>query len=135
MNQEKKARIAAELKKIMPKGWKYTLGVHHNSTIVLNIMKAPVDLIAMANNHNVEFAARRGEQPYVIKDHYQANPYYPQNSFEGETLELMQKVNAVLYGCDYFDHSESQVDYYHCAYYVNINIGKWNKPFEYIKGE
>jgi hypothetical protein len=44
-------------------------------------------------------------------------------------------VNAVLYGCDYFDHSESQVDYYHCAYYVNINIGKWNKPFEYIKGE
>lgn len=132
MTQEKKARIAAELKKIMPKDWKWTLGVHHHSTIVLNIMKAPVDLIAMANRKNVELAQRRGEAPYVIKGHYQANPYYPQNGFEGETLELMQKVYKVLFGADYYNHSDSMTDYHHEAYYVNVNIGKYNKDFEHI---
>jgi hypothetical protein len=134
MSQEKKARIAAELKKIMPKGWKYTLGVHNHNTIVLNIMKAPVDLIAMVNDMNAESAERKGDTFYPIRDnHYQVNTYYPQNSFKGETLELMKKVCAALYGADYFDHSDSMTDYFHVAYYVDINVGKWNKPFEYVK--
>lgn len=132
MDQTKKAKIAAELKKIMPKDWKYTLGVDNHSTIVLNLLKAPVDLIAMANKLNEEHALRRSEEAYVIKDHYQANPYYPQNAFEGDTLTLMQKVIKVLYSVDYFDHSDSMTDYHHCAYFVNINVGKWNKPFELV---
>jgi phenolic acid decarboxylase len=41
VNQEKKAKI---LKKVMPKGWKYSLAVRNHSTIVCTIKSAPVDL-------------------------------------------------------------------------------------------
>jgi hypothetical protein len=34
---------------------------------------------------------------------------------------------------DYFDHSDAQVDYFHTAYYFDISIGAWDKPFE-VKG-
>ena len=45
MNQEKKARIAAALKPVMPAGWKYSLAVRHSSTIVCTISEASFDLL------------------------------------------------------------------------------------------
>ena len=45
MNQEKKAKIAAALKQVVPAGWKYSLAVRHHSSIVMTISAAPVDLI------------------------------------------------------------------------------------------
>jgi len=32
-------------------------------------------------------------------------------------------------GTDWFDESDSQTDYFHIAYYLNVNVGKWNKPY------
>lgn len=135
MSQETKAKIAAELKKVMPKGWKYTLGVNHHSTIVLNIMKAPVDLIKIINESNAEHAQMRGEAPYEVKDSVQMNTHYLSKPFKNypELEKLFKQIQDTLYGADYFDHSDSMVDYFHCAYYVDVNIGKWNKPFEYVK--
>jgi len=105
MNQEMKAKIAVEIKKVMPKGWKYSLGVDNHSTIVLNIASAPVDLLKLA------------------KDKHFANT---------EVAELFAKIKKVMYGCGYYDNSDIQTDYFDTAYYVNVNIGKWNKPFVYV---
>lgn len=49
MSQEKKAKIAAKLKQVIPHDWKYSLAVHHHSTIILRISAAPVDLVANYN--------------------------------------------------------------------------------------
>ena len=46
IDQTKKAKIAANLKKVVPAGWKYSLAVRNHSTIVLTISAAPVNLIA-----------------------------------------------------------------------------------------
>lgn len=119
MDQEMKAQIAAELKKVMPKGWKYSLGVDDHSTIVLNIASAPVDLLKLAK-----------EAGYSSVCGVQVNPHYMQEHFKNaEVGELFGKIKKVLYGCGYYDNSDSQVDYFDTAYYVNVNIGKWNKPF------
>ena len=45
MNQDKKAVIAAQLKAVMPAGWKYSLRVSDHSTLRLLIASAPVDLL------------------------------------------------------------------------------------------
>ena len=45
MNQEKKSKIAAALKGVVPDGWKYSLSVRNHSTIVMTITAAPFDLI------------------------------------------------------------------------------------------
>lgn len=122
MSQEKKKEIAAELKKVIPAGWKYSLGVDNHSTIVLNIMAAPVDLMKLAKAAG-----------YSSVCGVQVNPHYMDRDFAGtEVGELFAKVQKVLYGCGYYDNSDIMIDHHDTAYYVNVNIGKWNKPFVYV---
>lgn len=132
MSQDKKAKIAAALKAIPElKKWKYSLGVHHHSTIVMNIRSAPEDLIS-------NIATRFREQPryeesnvqYLeSKRYHQVNIYYPENQFSGKLLETFKKIIAAL-NIDNHDNSDLMTDYHDVGHYVNINIGQWNKPFE-----
>jgi hypothetical protein len=108
MSQEQKAKIVVELKKVIPKDWKWSVSVEHRSTIVLTISKAPVDLNAMA--------------PHGL------NEYHLDLNFSGELLETFKKIRAAL-NLDNFDNSDPMTDYFHVGHYVNIRIGKWNKPF------
>jgi hypothetical protein len=120
MSQEHKTRIAAELKKVMPKGWKYTLAVRHHSSIVLTIASAPIDLVA-----SQKFAAEHAKaQMYV-----QLNDRHLEHHFEGELLETFEKINEAM-NLDNFDKSDPQTDYFNVGHYVDITIGRWNKPFE-----
>ena len=32
-------------------------------------------------------------------------------------------------GNKWYDKSDAMVDYFDTAYYIDINIGKWNKPY------
>lgn len=117
--QEMKKQVAAELKKVIPTGWKYSLGVDDYSTLVLNILAAPVDLMKLA--------AQAG---YSSTCGVQVNPHYMDRHFAGtEVAELFAKVQKVLFCCGYYDDSDLMRDYHDTAYYVNVNIGKWNKDF------
>jgi hypothetical protein len=125
MSQETKKAIAAELKKVMPKGWKYSVAVRDHSTIALTIASAPVDLIALvsANRQN------------PVRDGYvQLNHYYLADEFKGdaEMIALFEKIYATLKGPDFFDNSDSQRDHFDVSHYIRINIGKWDKPFQKV---
>jgi hypothetical protein len=36
-------------------------------------------------------------------------------------------------GNDWFDESDSMTDYFHTAFYTDINVGRWNKPYVHSK--
>lgn len=110
MNQEKKAKIAAELKKVVPKSWKYSLAVRNHSTLTMTIRSAPIDL---ADG----------------KDYVQVNEYWLDRQFSGDLLVQFVKIRNALNTGNY-DHSDIQSDYFCVGHYINIQIGDWNKPFE-----
>lgn len=124
MNQEQKARIAARLKEVMPKDWKYSLAVRHHSTIVLNIRSAPVDLIGHITKNNLErnpldgWAATQSE----LRTYWDVNHYHLEHQFKGELLEVFKAIVEALNNGNW-DH------------YVDLNIGQWDKPFINTKGE
>ncbi len=121
MNQERKKVIAAELKKVIPSAWKYSLGVSHHSTIVLNITAAPVDLLEGFRDD------------YSRKNRYaQVNEYYLDKNFDGKILKIMQDIKKALNAGNH-DNSDVQTDYFDVGWYIDINIGKWNKPFTIVK--
>jgi hypothetical protein len=121
MNQEKKAKIAALLKEVMPKGYKYSLSVDNYTTIILTIAAAPIDLVKIA----VEKAGY-----HALDGHVQLNSHHLAKHFEKtEVADLFKKIEAAMYGADYHDNSNIMIDYHDTAYYVNVNLGKWNKPF------
>jgi hypothetical protein len=110
MNQEKKAAISAELKKVMPKSWKYSLSVRNHSTLVLTIRSAPIDLTKGQPNINV-------------------NHYWLDKQFSGDLLVQFVKIrNAMNTGN--WDHSDAMTDYFDVGHYVDIKVGDWDKPFK-----
>ena len=81
MSPERKAVIAAELKRVIPKGWKYSLAVHNHSTIVLNIVAAPVDLLGQLKAASAKRAANEGREDHFARaTHANVNPYWWRDS-------------------------------------------------------
>jgi hypothetical protein len=117
MNQDKKARIAAQVKPILKKyGVKGSLSVRNHMTIVLTITEGKID-----------FAKDYGADS---KFGIQVNPYWYQEHFTGRAKEFLSEVIPAMYSADYYDNSDAQIDFFDCAYYIDVNIGKWNKPYK-----
>lgn len=138
MNQEKKKALAPQINAVLKKyGVKGTLGVKHSSSLVLNIKSGAIDFIAAANAYNKMMADRRGQEAYEVKGSYQANVYWEVEHMEqiGETKiaqffkELIAAMNGK--GSNYANHNNSDImtDYFDVGWYVDINIGKWNKDY------
>lgn len=123
MNQEKKAVIKANLDKVLkPLGVKYTLRVRNHMAITCTIKSAPFDMLA----------DRKIDSPFE-RDYAQVNPYWFQEHYTGRTRDVLGKVVEAIKSADYYDRSDAMVDYFDTAYYFDINIGDYSKPFEVKK--
>lgn len=123
MNQDKKAKIADALKRVMPKGWKYSLSVRHHRTIVLTIFEAPIDLIR----------AFEGSEYFdpETRTYADVNPYHYRRQFsEKAVADIFDKIFAAL-NIDNYNNSDSMTDYFNVGHYVGVHIGRSNKPFKF----
>ena len=130
MNQDKKAVIKAALDKITKKyGIKYSLRVRNHITIVCTITAAPVDFIG-------NFAATTGDKFKINGaplDHISINPYWYQEHFTGMPRKIIGQIVGAMKAANYYDQSNAQIDYFDTAYYFDINIGAYNRPFKLTK--
>jgi hypothetical protein len=121
VDQTKKSQIAAELKKVMPQGWKYSLAVRHHSTIVCTVSAAPLDLIGA-------FKASDHFDPKTAT-HTEVNPYHYASQITDECVaDVLHLVLGAL-NTDNYNRSDSQSDYFDVGHYVDLLIGRWDKPF------
>ncbi len=129
MSQEKKALIAAKLKEVVPKGWKYSLRVRNHSTIVMTIASAPVDLMGEAKRVTAERAKRQGETPREYEaTSLDVNVYHPHFSFD-VSLPIIKTIIAALNEGNH-NRSDYQSDYFDVGWYTDIYVGTWDKPFK-----
>jgi hypothetical protein len=134
MNQERKAQRAPAIKAICKKyGVKATLSIRNHSTLVLNIKAGSIDFIGNYNSVCSQHPRYNGPIQFcpAVKG-IQVNPYWYKEHFDGEAREFLQEVLAEMYGNDYYDESDSMADYFHCSHYVDINIGRWNQPYQLL---
>jgi hypothetical protein len=127
MNQEKKAKLAPGIKAVLKKyGVKGSLAVRNYSTLVMNIKSGPIDFIGNFNEVRMD---RRTNPDDLAKDYLQINPYWYQEHFTGKAhkflSELFREMNAGNH-----DRSDIMTDYFDVGWYVDVNIGNWNKPYE-----
>lgn len=131
MNQERKAQLAPGIKAVFKKyGVKGSISVRHHSALVVNIRSGALDFIGEANAFNREYAERTGQRFHEVKDYYQANPYKGEDAYADATIgKFFKELTAALRGDLWYDNSDIQTDYFDTAYYMYINIGKWDKPY------
>lgn len=123
VSKELKSKIASELKKIVPRDWKYSLAVRNYSEIVMTIYSAPAGLISEV----IENRSKRSMQAQNVGGHTEINTYHPEDQFS-HSLEIMIKIIAAL-NIDNYNNSDYQTDYFDVGHYVTLQLGRWDKPF------
>jgi hypothetical protein len=137
MNQARKAELAPAIKAVLKKfGMKGTIGVSNYSTLIVNLQSGELDLIEEANAFNREFAQRTGQKFYPVTGNYQANPYKGADAYADSVVgQFFKELTAAMRGKIWYDNSDIMTDYFDTAYYMEINVGKWNKPYVFTGEE
>ena len=128
MSQEKKSKIAPVVKKILTKyGIKGSLAVRNHSTLVLNIKSGDIDFI---KNYNDTVGERAGgfRTGSAAVDHVSVNPFWYHEHFSGKAKSFLTDIMVAMNDGNH-DNSDIQSDYFDVGWYVDVNIGKWNKPY------
>jgi len=131
MNQERKAKIAQALKPVLAKyGVKGSLSVRNHMAICLTLKSGPIDFIANSNRvcGNDHYQVSRGFRPNT-NNYDQVNPYWFQDHYDGVAKEFLTEAFKALKAADYYDNSDAMTDYFDTAYYYDLNIGRWDKPY------
>lgn len=109
MSQDRKKELTPGIKSVLKKhSMKGTISVDHHSTLCVTVREGVID-----------FGEQRGVNPYYIDRDYAANP--PARDF------LMELKNAMDVGN--YDNSDPMSDYFDVGWYVEINIGGYEKPY------
>ena len=133
MSQEKKAKITPAVKVICKKyNVKASLAVHNHMTLALNIKSSPIDFIGNSNTVcGADFyQVAQGFKPNTSGSS-QINPYHFQNHYDGVALAFLTEVMAAM-NVGNHDRSDSHRDYFDVGWYVDVNIGKWDAPYQVL---
>jgi len=119
VSQELKKQLSPAIKQVLKNhGMKGTIAVNNHSTLVVNLSKGVIDFAKDSNSDNY---------------HYQINPYWYHEHFGGKAKAFLIDLFAAMKPEGvWFDKSDPMTDYFHTAYYVDVNVGKWNKEYEVV---
>jgi len=122
MSQEKKAKIAPAVKAILKKyKVKGSLSVRNHSSLVLTIKEGSVDFY---NDYGTTPESRKDAEKFGI----QVNPYWYQDHFVGQSKKFLAEIIPAMNSGNH-NNSDVQSDYFDVGWYIDVNIGKWNKPY------
>ncbi len=133
-NQERKQERAPAIKAILKKyGIKGSLAVRNHSTFVLNVKSGKIDFIEnyIGTNGSKHYNMMSQDQIEYIRNNksLDVNPYWYQDHYDGVAKEFLDEAFAALKAADYYDRSDAMTDYFDTAYYYDLNIGSWDKPY------
>ena len=133
ISQEKKKELAVGIKKVLKKyGMKGTMGVNHHSSLVVNLWEGALDLLGDAQKHNDKVAQQRGQESYPIGDYLQVNTSRADEwAFDETIANFYKELIAAMKGTEWYNNSDIMTDYFDIAYYLDVNVGKWNKGYVY----
>jgi len=134
MSQEKKAKIAPKIKAILAKyKVKGSLAVRNHSSLVLNLKSGSIDLIEnYIDTDSKTFHGNKMSQDQIdyirSKKSMDVNPYWFKEHFSGKSLDFLKEIFVAMNDGNW-DKSDIQSDYFNVGWYVDVNIGKWDKPY------
>lgn len=129
MNQELKAKLAPAIKAILKRyNVKGTLATDRN-TLTLNIKSGTLDFIGDFNS-TIQNDINMYGRGFTSADSYiQVNTYHYRSHFSDKAIrKFLDEITAAM-NVGNHDNSDSQIDYFDVGWYVDINVGKWNKPY------
>ena len=135
ISQTEKKELAPAIKKVLKAyGMKGTIGINHHSTLVVNLKSGSLDLLGAAQRVNDERANRQGLPTTQIGEYFQANAYREPTEYENFNQKIgrfYSDLIKAMKGTKWFDKSDMMTDYFHTAYFLSINVGKYSSPYQF----
>ena len=134
INAEDVNHIRVALKKEFPQ-YKFSVTRDHHLGVNINFMKGP-------RFAEYEYFDRySGEMKKDNLDgNHQINHFHLESFYGKENAEILSKIDTISRtapakngGKVWYNDSDIQTDYFDIAYYVHINVGKWNKSYEIVE--
>ena len=127
ISQEDKKTLAPAIKAVFKKyGLKGTISIKNHITLCANVSAGRLDLIGAA--------AAVGD--FRSSGYYQGNAYGATNEkYKDINLDIFnfyEELKKAMRGALWFDKSDLMTDYHHTAYFMDINIGRWDKPYKLL---
>ena len=100
---------------------------------MLNVKSGSVDFIEnyikTDADKNYGNKLSQDQVEYIRKNRsLDVNPYWYQEHFSGKALGFLKEVLTAMNGGNH-NNSDIQTDYFDVGWYVDVNIGSWNKPY------
>ena len=133
MNQQLKSELAPGIKAVLKKyGMKGSIAVRNHMTLVVNIKSGKLDIM---QNHYDKVTERGTVNQYgdnIRKLEYlDVNQYWIEDGYTGIVKDFINELYDAMKGDKWFDKSDIQSDYFHTAYYMDVNVGDYNKPYQF----
>jgi hypothetical protein len=104
-------------------------------SVNVTIKSGPLDFIKDYNNTITETNDIFACKP--VEGNVSINQYWYQEHFTGNAKEVIAEVLNIIKTAPskkWYDNSDITTDYFDTAYYINLNIGAYNKPYTVING-
>ena len=123
VSKETKQALAPEIKRVLKK-WKMkgSISGQGSGTLKVTINAGPFSLPKGSYNHYS-----------TGYEYFQVNPYHYQSSegLSGSWKGFLVELEAAMKGSIWFDKSDSMTDYFHTAYYIDMQIGSGVREYRF----
>lgn len=116
---------------------KFSVTKRHHSSISISLMAAPFDVFSTPDADKIPMS-RLGDTISIMdhwaslptKGHIGVNHYYIADAFmlTDKARAVMADIYAFAKSFNY-DDSDAMTDYFDTNFYMDMSIGKWDKPF------
>ena len=128
--------IRNELKKELPQ-YKFSVVRDHHSSVTISLMKGPAFKVH-------EYFDRYAQETKIGNlsdgEHHQINQHWLEEFYGKENAKVLDKIHVIAKtapakngGKVWYNDSDAMIDYFDIAYYIHINVGKWNKQYEIVE--
>ena len=129
-SQENKKSKSPAIKAIFKKyGIKGSLSVDNHSTFKVTIKESPIDFLTnYTQTINKQPRYDQDRQFFSDLSYLNVNSYWFNDHFSGTAKECIKEILDAMNEGNH-NNSDTQTDYYDYGWYVELNIGSWNKPY------
>ena len=127
INQEIKKELTPAIKAVLKKYcMKGTISISNHSCLNVNISSGVLDMIAYWSEVRKKDLMLRN-LPAVDFESFSFST--PPRKINNKIEKFMNELISAMKGKGWYDKSDSMVDYFDIKHYVNVNVGKWDKPY------
>lgn len=120
ISTEEVKQIRQKLKEVFP-NIKFSVKREHYCSVHISIMKSHIDFFAEARSFDKE------------RNYMQINHYSIASVFSGEQKDVLMKIYEIVKSFQNPNHFHEDGDYGTVPpFYIHINVGQWNKPYQLV---